>query len=251
MLTAIIVEDEYLAREELAYLIRTHSQINIAAQFEDGLAAFKYLQDHDVDLVFLDIQIPSIDGVMLAKNLRKSSHPPEVIFVTAHKEFAVDAFELEAFDYILKPYNEGRITHLLQKLEARSPSSRETLGVAPALASDDTMLPRNATVNLVKGERIIVTPCEQIYYAEADEKLTYVYTRDDRFVMPMSISEFISRLPADGFFRCHRSYCVNINKIREIVPWFNSTYLIRLHDLSAEIPVSRSNIKAFRQLMRL
>ena len=107
------------------------------------------------------------------------------------------------------------------------------------------------TVNLVKGERIIVTPCEQIYYAEADEKLTYVYTRTDRYVMQMTISEFVSRLPAEGFFRCHRSYCVNINKIREIVPWFNSTYLIRLHDLSFEVPVSRSNIKAFRQLMRL
>lgn len=266
MLTAIIVEDEYLAREELAYLIRTYSQIEITAQFEDGLEAFKYLQDHDVDLVFLDIQIPSIDGVMLAKNLRKSSHPPEVIFVTAHKEFAVDAFELEAFDYILKPYNEARITHLLQKIEARKEPTAANLernvepqtasltghGVAPSGSiNDESMLHRNQTVNLVKGERILVTPCEQIYYAEADEKLTYVYTRNDRFVMPMSISEFISRLPADGFFRCHRSYCVNINKIREIVPWFNSTYLIRLHELSAEIPVSRSNIKAFRQLMRL
>lgn len=266
MLTAIIVEDEYLAREELAYLIRTYSKIDIAAQFEDGLEAFKYLQDHDVDLVFLDIQIPSIDGVMLAKNLRKSSHPPEVIFVTAHKEFAVDAFELEAFDYILKPYNEARITHLLQKIEARKVPAVANLAAnaespaavhaaqgagSSATMADEGMLHRNQTVNLVKGERIIVTPCAQIYYAEADEKLTYVYTRDDRFVMPMSISEFISRLPADGFFRCHRSYCVNINKIREIVPWFNSTYLIRLHELSAEIPVSRSNIKAFRQLMRL
>ncbi|MGL5284990.1 MAG: response regulator, partial [Aeromonas sp.] len=108
MLKAIVVEDEYLAREELAYLIRTHSSIEIIASFEDGLEAFKFLQDHEVDLVFLDIQIPAIDGVMLARNLRKSSHPPEVVFVTAHKEFAVDAFELEAFDYILKPYNETR-----------------------------------------------------------------------------------------------------------------------------------------------
>lgn len=165
-----------------------------------------------------------------------------MVFVTAHKEFAAEAFELEVFNYILKPYNEARIVQVLQQLEqqARRPAPGSVEVNAPA-----------ATVNLTKGERIIVTPCEQIYYAEADEKLTYVYTRDDRVVLSMSLSEFISRLPTERFFRCHRSYCVNIDKIREIVPWFNSTYLIHLHDLDAEIPVSRSNIKAFRQLMRL
>lgn len=243
MLKAIIVEDEYLAREELEYLVKSHSEIDIVASFEDGLEAFKYLQDHEVDVVFLDIQIPSIDGLLLAKNLHKSTHPPHVVFVTAYKEFAVEAFELEAFDYILKPYNEPRIISLLQKIEQ---VGRQAPKPQHEVASNTSR-----TVNLVKGERIIVTPCEQIYYAEADEKLTYVYTRSDRYVMQMTISEFVSRLPAEGFFRCHRSYCVNINKIREIVPWFNSTYLIRLHDLSFEVPVSRSNIKAFRQLMRL
>lgn len=243
MLKAIIVEDEYLAREELEYLVKSHSEIDIVASFEDGLEAFKYLQNHEVDVVFLDIQIPSIDGLLLAKNLHKSTHPPHVVFVTAYKEFAVEAFELEAFDYILKPYNEPRIISLLQKIEQAGRQAPKPQHEAASNAS--------RTVNLVKGERIIVTPCEQIYYAEADEKLTYVYTRTDRYVMQMTISEFVSRLPAEGFFRCHRSYCVNINKIREIVPWFNSTYLIRLHDLSSEVPVSRSNIKAFRQLMRL
>lgn len=243
MLKAIIVEDEYLAREELEYLVKSHSEIDIVASFEDGLEAFKYLQDHEVDVVFLDIQIPSIDGLLLAKNLHKSTHPPHVVFVTAYKEFAVEAFELEAFDYILKPYNESRIISLLQKIELAERQAPKPQQEAATNAS--------RTVNLVKGERIIVTPCEKIYYAEADEKLTYVYTRTDRYVMQMTISEFVSRLPAEGFFRCHRSYCVNIDKIREIVPWFNSTYLIRLHDLSFEVPVSRSNIKAFRQLMRL
>ncbi|MBP6517821.1 MULTISPECIES: LytR/AlgR family response regulator transcription factor [unclassified Shewanella] len=243
MLKAIIVEDEYLAREELEYLVKSHSEIDIVASFEDGLEAFKYLQDHEVDVVFLDIQIPSIDGLLLAKNLHKSTHPPHVVFVTAYKEFAVEAFELEAFDYILKPYNEPRIISLLQKIEQ--------VGRQAPKPQHEAASNTSRTVNLVKGERIIVTPCEQIYYAEADEKLTYVYTRSDRYVMQMTISEFVSRLPAEGFFRCHRSYCVNINKIREIVPWFNSTYLIRLHDLSFEVPVSRSNIKAFRQLMRL
>jgi len=242
MLNALIVEDEYLAREELAFMIREHSTINIVAELEDGLEAFRFLQDQEVDVIFLDISIPSIDGLLLAKNLHKSSHPPRIVFVTAYKEFAVDAFEVEAFDYILKPYNEARIISLLQKLEAQA-------GQAPAAAAPAA--PPVRTVNLSKGESIIVTPCDDIYYAEAEEKLTWVYTATDRFMMSMTLSEFITRLPPEGFFRCHRSFCVNIRKIREIAPWFNSTYLIKLYDLKAEIPVSRSHTKAFRQLMRL
>ena len=142
MLKAIIVEDEYLAREELAFLVGQHSNIEIVASFEDGLEAFKYLQDHEVDVVFLDIQIPAIDGLLLAKNLHKSSHPPHIVFVTAYKEFAVEAFELEAFDYILKPYNEPRLINLLQKLELAGKSQ-------PQGAESGT--PQNRTVNLVKG----------------------------------------------------------------------------------------------------
>lgn len=247
MLKALIVEDEYLAREELAYLIQEHSSIEIAASVEDGLEAFKFLQESDVDVVFLDINIPSIDGLLLAKNLHKTARPPRIVFVTAYKEFAVDAFEVEAFDYILKPYNEARIIGLLRKLEALEPAPPPITASAPAAEA----APASRTVNLAKGDSIIVTPCDDIYYVEADEKVTLVYTAHDRYVMAMSISEFVSRLPADSFFRCHRSFCVNIHKIREIAPWQNSTYIIKLYDLKAEIPVSRSNIKAFRQLMHL
>ncbi|MEO2215678.1 LytTR family DNA-binding domain-containing protein [Chromobacterium vaccinii] len=247
MLKALIVEDEYLAREELAYLIQEHSSIEIAASVEDGLEAFKFLQERDVDVVFLDINIPSIDGLLLAKNLHKTARPPRIVFVTAYKEFAVDAFEVEAFDYILKPYNETRIIGLLRKLEALEPAPPPIAANIPAADA----APASRTVNLAKGDSIIVTPCDDIYYVEADEKVTLVYTAHDRYVMAMSISEFVSRLPADSFFRCHRSFCVNIHKIREIAPWQNSTYIIKLYDLKAEIPVSRSNIKAFRQLMHL
>lgn len=244
MLNALIVEDEYLAREELSFMIREHSTINIVAALEDGLEAFKYLQEHEVDVIFLDINIPSIDGLLLARNLHKSSKPPLVVFVTAYKEFAVDAFEVEAFDYILKPYNETRIISLLHKLENQA--------AQPARVSSPVVVPTPVrTVNLSKGESIIVTQCDDIYYAEAEEKLTWVYTATDRFMMSMTLSEFIARLPAEGFFRCHRSFCVNIQKIREIAPWFNSTYLIKLYDLKAEIPVSRSHTKAFRELMHL
>ncbi|MDU4272436.1 MAG: two-component system response regulator YpdB, partial [Enterobacter asburiae] len=109
----------------------------------------------------------------------------------------------------------------------------------------------NDTINLVKDERIIVTPVNDIYYAEAHEKMTFVYTRRESYVMAMNITEFCSKLPASHFFRCHRSFCVNLNKIREIEPWFNNTYILRLKDLDFQVPVSRSKVKEFRQLMHL
>ncbi|MBC3382396.1 response regulator transcription factor [Serratia fonticola] len=242
---AIIVEDEFLAQQELTYLINKHSNITIEATFEDGLDVLKYLQTHQVDAIFLDINIPSLDGVLLAQNISKFAHRPSIVFITAYKEHAVEAFEIEAFDYILKPYHEARIITMLQKLEA--------LHNRPAQTPEPSAPANRAShsINLVKDERIIVTDINDIYYAAADEKVTRVYTRREEFVMPMNITEFYQRLPEEFFFRCHRSYCVNLSKIREIVPWFNNTYILRLSDLDFEVPVSRSKVKAFRQLMRL
>ncbi|MGG7444685.1 LytR/AlgR family response regulator transcription factor [Kosakonia oryzendophytica] len=239
----IIVEDEILAQQELSWLIKAHSQMEIVGTFDDGLDVLKYLQHNKVDAIFLDINIPSLDGVLLAQNISQFAHKPFIVFITAWKEHAVEAFELEAFDYILKPYQESRIISMLQKLEnawqqqtgtAANPQPRE-----------------NATINLVKDERIIVTSIHDIYYAEAHEKMTFVYTKRESYVMPMNITEFCSKLPAAHFFRCHRSYCVNLDKIREIEPWFNNTYILRLRDLEFQVPVSRSKVKEFRQLMAL
>lgn len=242
---AIIVEDEFLAQEELRFLIQKHSSLVIDAAFDDGLDVLRYLQHHDVDVIFLDINIPSLDGVLLAQSISKFSHRPEIVFITAYKEHAVEAFELEAFDYILKPYQESRIVTMLQKLEAQ----QSLTAAAPA---NNAMSGRAShTVNLMKDERIIVTDINNLYYAAAAEKVTMVYTRREEFVMPMAITEFCARLPEESFFRCHRSYAVNLAKIREIVPWFNNTYLLRLSDLDFEVPVSRGKVKAFRQLMRL
>lgn len=241
---AIIVEDEFLAQQELSFLVRQHSQLTIEATFDDGLDVLKYLQNHRVDVIFLDINIPSLDGVLLAQNISKFTHKPLIVFITAYKEHAVDAFELEAFDYILKPYHEMRIVTMLRKLE-------NTLQQPAPTGNPEAVRAPLHTINLVRDERIIVTDINDIYYAEAHEKMTFVYTRREEYVMSMNITEFCHRLPEEAFFRCHRSYCVNLSKIREIEPWFNNTYMLKLRDLDFQVPVSRSKVKAFRQLMRL
>ncbi|HAG7713680.1 TPA: response regulator transcription factor [Escherichia coli] len=219
----IIVEDEFLAQQELSWLIKEHSQMEIVGTFDDGLDVLKFLQHNRVDAIFLDINIPSLDGVLLAQNISQFAHKPFIVFITAWKEHAVEAFELEAA--------------WQQQQTSSTPAA--------------TVTRENDTINLVKDERIIVTPINDIYYAEAHEKMTFVYTRRESYVMPMNITEFCSKLPPSHFFRCHRSFCVNLNKIREIEPWFNNTYILRLKDLDFEVPVSRSKVKEFRQLMHL
>lgn len=256
---AIIVEDEIPAREELEYLIEAHSEIKVTDCIEDGLDVLKFLQENETDAIFLDINIPSLDGMLLASNISKFAKKPYIIFTTAYKEHAAQAFELEAFDYILKPYDEKRISAMLSKLEAAYKrdqletidQDKEIIVNHPLSMNEMEGLGVASRINLRKNDKIIVTDVSDIYYAVASEKVTIVYTLDEKFTMPMSISEFHSQLPQALFFRCHRSYSVNLSKIHEIVPWFNQTYLLRLTDLDAEVPVSRSKVKMFRQIMRL
>ncbi|MGF7048453.1 two-component system LytT family response regulator [Paenibacillus sp. DS2015] len=243
---AILVEDEYLAREELEYLIKTHSDIEIVGQFEDGIDALKFVQDNDVDVIFLDISIPSLDGILLGKSISKFSEKPYIVFITAYKEHAIEAFEIEAFDYILKPYHESRITSMLHKLQATYARERGPNKLSPV---ERTSVKNR--INLWKNEKIIVVDIDDIYYASAQEKVTFVYTKDEEYTLNMSISDFHNSLPLDVFFRCHRSYSINISKIREIIPWFNNTYILKMKDLDYEVPVSRSKIKEFRQIMNI
>ena len=257
---AIIVEDEIPAREELEYLVESYSEIKVTHFFDDGLDVLKFLQEHETDVIFLDINIPSLNGMLLASTISKFTKRPYIVFTTAYKEHAAQAFELEAFDYILKPYDEKRIAAMLNRLEsAFKRDHAETILLNGKLESHSNSqgLPREIStkttsrINLKKNDKIIVTDVNDIYYAIASEKVTLVYTQQEEYTMPMSITEFDSLLPEDLFFRCHRSYTVNLTKIREIVPWFNQTYMLRLKDQSEEIPVSRSKVKAFRQIMHL
>ncbi|APO46728.1 DNA-binding response regulator [Paenibacillus xylanexedens] len=264
---ALIVEDEILASEELNYLIQEHSQIEVVDRLEDGLDVLKFLQEQEVDVIFLDINIPSLDGMMLAHHIGKFATKPYIVFTTAYKEHAAEAFELEAFDYILKPYDEKRIAAMLHKLELAfkrdhapveqhvedvpAPTADGSAAYGELVRERDTNSHTDRRINLLRNDNIIVTDTADIYYAEAQEKVTKVYTKNGEFTMPVSISDFHSRLPQDTFFRCHRSYVVNLSQIREIVPWFNNTYLLRLRDLEAEVPVSRGKVKEFRQLMRI
>jgi two-component system LytT family response regulator len=238
---AIIVEDEFLAREELKYFIKNYSKIEIIDEFEDGIDVLKFIQNNEVDIIFMDINIPSLDGVLLAKSISKFSKKPYIVFITAYKEHAAEAFEIEAFDYILKPYSESRIVAMLKKLENVN-NDKENIIHKSSLSNK---------INLWRNEKIIVVDMNDIYYCAAEERITHVFTKNDEYSVNLGIAEFYETLPKNTFFKCHRSYIVNVNKIREIIPWFNNTYNLKLQDIDYQIPVSRSNIKEFKQLMNI
>lgn len=231
-MNCIIIDDEYPSIQELSFFIDHFSSIKIVDKFDDSIKALEYLQMHSVDVIFLDINMPKLDGLSLSRVINASKSKPILVFISAYSEYALEAFEVAAFDYILKPYSESRIVDTLKRLENCSATKCS-----------------NNKITLAKNNKMYVLSINDIYYCEANEHEVYIYTKDDQYKVTSSISDFNKKLPQEVFFRCHRSYIVNIDKITEIIPWFNSTYIIKLQGLHSEIPVSRQNIILFKQLM--
>ncbi|WWO95568.1 MAG: LytTR family DNA-binding domain-containing protein [Candidatus Dasytiphilus stammeri] len=245
---AIIIEDEISAQQELNWLIGKYSKIIINKIFDDGLNVLKYLQSNKVDVIFLDIRLPILDGILLAKNINNCANKPLIVFISAYQEHAIEAFEIEAFDYILKPWQETRIARMLQKLEI---CWKQQKLLNPKNFSLN-FSSKSQTMNLMKNKRFIVTHLSDICYVEAHKKMIFIYTiSGGEYIMPISMSNFCIQLPLSSFFRCHRSYCINTCQIIEIEPWFNHTYLLQLRGQKLKVPVSRSRVKEFRQLMHL
>jgi len=247
---AIIVEDEFPAREELKYFINRFSDIEIVSEFDNGVDVLKFIQKTKIDIIFLDINIPLLDGMLLARTIKQFKISPKIVFITAYKEHAVDAFELEAFDYILKPYSEERIISMLNKLKKvnKIDVADVKISAEEKTSNKDDI---SSSVSLWKNDKLMVVSISDIYYCEAKERETVVFTKDSEYIVKLSITEFEKNLKSNMFFKTHRSYIVNIHKIKEIIPWFNNTYKLKLKARESEIPVSRSKIKDFRKIMHI
>ncbi len=231
-MNCIIIDDEHPSIHELSYFIEHFSSIRILEKFDDSIKALEFVQKNDVDVIFLDINMPRLDGMAFSRIINTLKSKPLLVFISAYSEYAIEAFEVAAFDYILKPYSENRITDTLKRLE----------NCTAAKCSSGKM-------TLWKSDKLFVLNIQDIYYCEVREHEVYVHTKDDQYKLTSSISEFYKKLPPSSFFRCHRSYIVNIDKITEIIPWFNNTFMLKLQDIRTEIPVSRQNIQTFKQLM--
>ncbi len=231
-MNCIIIDDESPAIQELRYFVTNFSQIKIQEEFEDSLKALEYIQQNTIDIIFLDINMPKLDGLTLSRVINTLKPTPILVFISAHKQYALDAFQVAAFDYILKPYSEERIVSTLNRLEACK-----------------TTKCFNQKLSLWKNDKLHVVNISDIYYCQSDEHEIVIYTAKEAYKITSTITGFYQKLPPESFFRPHRSYIVNIDKITEIIPWFNSTYMVKLQGLESEIPVSRQNIAQFKQLM--
>ncbi len=261
-LTTLVVDDEQLAREELCYLLRDCPDVEVVATASNGLEALDMIQAHGPELVLLDVQMPGLDGLGVVRQLLDRGDPlPHFIFTTAHEQYAVEAFEVEAVDYLLKPIDKLRLRVSLDRvrrlIESRAPDaarSEPAPGPGPAGAPAGAAGHPGRTKLLVKhANRLFLVDSEDVIYATIDDGLiTIVATMIEGQSNYRTIEELQSALDPATFWRAHRSYLVNINKIKEVVPWFKSSYQLRMDDKKhTEIPVSRAQTRRLRELLKL
>jgi two-component system response regulator LytT len=257
-LSAVIVDDEQLARDELAYLLKSIDDVQVIAQGKNGLEAVNLIREHNPDLVFLDVQMPGLDGFGVIKKLLDKNLPlPKIVFSTAFDQYAVRAFEVNAVDYLLKPFDRKRVAQSVAKarakLEAAGSSSDKLDTLVRMLESQK---PQASKILLKSAGRLFLVAQRDICYASIEDGIISVVTSGVSGMEGQSncrtLEELLDSLDPNLFWRAHRSYLVNINRIKEVVPWFKSSYQLRMDDRKqTEIPVSRAQTKRLRELFGL
>jgi two-component system response regulator LytT len=250
-ISTLIVDDEQLASDELAYLLREYPDVEVIGAARNGLQAVKLIEDLEPDLVFLDVQMPGMDGLAVIRALREKSVPlPYFVLATAYDQYAVEAFRLEALDYLLKPVDKDR---LAQSVERARRFVQERAKSQPPEMPNPRNLPHRTKLLVRTANRNFIVDANDVIYATINDGLiTIVAPNLEGQSNYRTIEELQSNLDPDVFWRVHRSYLVNINRIKEVIPWFKSSYMLRMDDKKqTEIPVSRVQTKRLRVLLKL
>ena len=243
----IIVEDEVVSSEELKYIISKEKRFKVIGQAFDGINALKLIEMEEPDVVFIDINIPGKSGIELAEEIKNILPDTILIFLTAYDSYAIKAFELKIYDYILKPYDKKRISESLN-YAINTISNRSENYIANILYKLDK------TKNLKRvpcenNGRIILIDINKISFCYSEGEKNYVKTDKEIYCTAKTLQELVEKT---SFFRCHRSYIVNLEKIKEVYPWFNGTYkLIIDNKENDEIPVSRLHVKEVKEILGL
>jgi two-component system LytT family response regulator/two-component system response regulator LytT len=251
VISAVLVDDEKLASEELSYQLKEFPDIEIVATASNGLEALKLIEDLEPDLVFMDVQMPGMDGMSVIRKLREKNIPlPHFVMATAYDQYAVEAFRLEALDYLLKPVEKDRLAVAVQR--ARKAIAEKSKTAPAEMAVPKPSLQRSKL--LVKsGHRNFIVDAQDVVYATIEDGLiTVVANTMEGQSNYRTIEELQSNLDPDMFWRVHRSFLVNIHRIKEVIPWFKSSFQLKMDDKKqTEIPVSRVQTKRLRALLKL
>jgi two-component system LytT family response regulator/two-component system response regulator LytT len=251
-LTTVVIDDEQLACDELVYLLRDFPEIEIIATASNGLQALELIQKLEPELVFLDVHMPGLDGLGVVRRLRERElDGPHFIFVTAYDQHAVEAFRLEAMDYLLKPVDRARLAETVDR--ARRIIQDRKSPEPPAAPPKAAMAPQRTKLLVRSQNRHFIVDANDLIYATIDNGLiTLITTTLEGHSTYRTIEDLQASLDRELFWRVHRSYLVNINKIKEVVPWFKSSYQLRMDDKKhTEIPVSRVQTRRLRELFKL
>jgi len=246
-ISAVLADDETLASDELAYLLKDFPDVEIAGVASNGIEAVKLIEELEPDLVFLDVQMPGLDGVGVIRRLReKGLAMPQVILVTAYDQYAVEAFQLEALDYLLKPVEKGRLAQAMARV-------RKNVAEVVPVAAEPRPGVQWSKVLVRNGQRNLLVDAQEVVYATiAEGTITVVASSVEGQSNYRTLEELQSNLDPALFWRVHRSYLVNVNRIREVIPWFNSSFQLRMDDKKqTEIPVSRPQTKRLRAMWKL
>jgi two-component system response regulator LytT len=265
-LTVVIVDDELLARQELQYLVESVDDVQVLALGSNGIEAVELIHKHKPDVVFLDVQMPGLDGFgVLKRLLDKKARLPQVVFATAYDQYAVRAFEVNAVDYLLKPFDKKRVGQTIEKARVRMVVPEVPVAVPEsALGKLDALLkmveeaslapktPKGKVVVRAQNRLMLVDPKEICFASIEDGVISVVTSAVEGLANCRTLEELMDQLDAGMFWRVHRGYVVNVQHIREVVPWFKSSYQLRMDDpKKTEIPVSRNQTKRLKELFNL
>jgi len=229
---ALLVDDEGPARSELRFLLSRHPEVQVAGEAANAREAVALAESVRPDVVFLDVEMPGLNGVEAAALVRDLHDPPAVVFVTAHERYALEAFAVEAFDYLLKPVDPERLARLVERLQERA-----TEGVAPVVK-----------VAVVSAGRTELVDYDQIYFAQAAGDYSRVHTYDRSYLCTSSLADLARQVPSGRFARIHRSHVVNLAKVAAVRRAGADSVLLQLADSSqTELPVARRHVRELRE----
>ncbi|RFU67351.1 response regulator [Peribacillus saganii] len=246
MLKAFIVDDEPLARDELKYLLLRSKQVQIAGEAGSVEEALEQISVLSPDLVFLDIELDEESGLELAEHIKKMDPSPAIIFATAYDEYALQAFNLNAVDYLLKPFDETRLQQTLEKIT----QIKSIGGYEEAPAADYPRMPiaQTGKIAVTVEERIVLVEIQSILFVSSAEGKTIITTLEKEYKIADPLIVLEKKLNNSSFLRVHRGYLVNLHHIEEVQPWFNSTYNLIMQN-GSKVPVSRTYVKELKQIL--
>jgi two-component system LytT family response regulator/two-component system response regulator LytT len=258
-LRTVVVDDEQLARDELCFLLQQMGGIEVVAQAGNGVEALRVIEEFQPDLVMLDVQMPGITGFEVARRVMEAGLESHVVFVTAFDQYAIDAFEVNAVDYLLKPVEPARLTTAvdrarkrlaIERTSQRTPGGEDIERLVQLLADRQT---RREQLAIKVEDRFLLIHADEVVFASVENEEIRVVTNSLSGTSNYrTLDELQARLDPGVFWRVHRSHLVNINKIKEIVPWFSRNYILKMKDArGSEIPVSRSQTRRLRDYLKL